>query len=113
MGLVLVSYKLTKYDHRTNLTTHDVVQFYILKFWHSFLELEARPVTHEYGLQKKKRTSVKHIRVIQQGGRNVNVTPYPHACYLVVKAVVTKETTTSPQFFWHFPEEYTKTFEHL
>lgn len=33
---------------------------------------------------------------------------YPHAGYLVVKAMVSKETTASPQFFWHFPEANTK-----
>lgn len=34
--------------------------------------------------------------------------PYPHAGYLVVKAMVTKETAASSQFLRHFPETSTK-----
>lgn len=33
---------------------------------------------------------------------------YPHAGYLVVKAVVAKETAASPQLLRHFPEANTK-----
>lgn len=40
-----------------SLTTHDIVQFYIFKFWHAFLELETGPVTHENGLYKDKKKS--------------------------------------------------------
>lgn len=37
-----------------NLTTHDVVQFNVLKLRHIFLELEAGPVTQKDGLWRKR-----------------------------------------------------------
>lgn len=55
---------------------------------------------------------MRHITVCNTGDTKrykvKETTRYPHAGYLVVKAMVTRETTPSPQFFWHFPEANTK-----
>lgn len=37
-------------------------------------------------------------------------TQYLHACNLVVKAVITKETTAWPRLLRRFPEAYTNTY---